>query len=247
MSLEIIEIANRQRLDVFADGPGGANRLLIYTGVAVLGGHMWAMDNRLVHDTAEIILGPNSIRSPNEGDNFNRNPLTFINGSVSVALAAVVDLGDSENVTWAVDSTELGLIAIDADTKFLRIKVNCAFQGEKTALLRISYTAFIAAKDSAPDLTGLELNAELIVFKSDTPFCTGTVTISTPAPSAGVAVQLSTDRPDLLVIPSTVTVAAGDTAANFTVVLVANPNGSIRAEVTASSGMGHQSVVLELR
>jgi hypothetical protein len=70
----------------------------------------------LLHDTVEIILGHNSITDPNRGDNFNGNPLTFINGTVSVALAAVVDLADSDNVTWAVNSTELSLVAIDANT-----------------------------------------------------------------------------------------------------------------------------------
>lgn len=250
MSLPIIEIANRQRLDVFADGPNGANRLLIYTGIAVIDPNaaIWVIDNKLVHETVEIILGQHSITDPTKGDNFNGNPLTFINGTVSVALAAVADLGDSDNVGWATDSTELSLVVIDANTNFLKIKVNCAIQGEFAALLRISYTAFIAAKDSTPDLVSLVFDPQRIVFDSNKPWSDGTVAISGPAPSGGVAVQLSTDRPDLLAIPSTVTVAAGATDAKFKAVLVVKPGGTpiVKAQVTASSGKGHKTAELDL-
>ena len=235
MSLPIIEIANRQRLDVFADGPKGANRLLIYTGIAILDGS-FVINNMLVHDTAEIILGQNSIKDITQGDNFNGNPLTFINGTVSVALAAISDQGNSDNVTWATDSTEL------------EIRVNCGIQGESTSLLRISYTAFISAKDSTPDLVSLVFDPRRIAFDSNTSWSTGTVTLSGPAPSYGVAVQLSTDRPDLLTIPATVIVAAGAIDVSFKAVLLVKTGGIgvVKAQVTASAGKGHQSFTLDL-
>jgi len=247
MSLPIIEIANRQRLDVFADGPKGANRLLIYTGIAILDGS-FVINNMLVHDTAEIILGQNSIKDITQGDNFNGNPLAFINGTVSVALAAISDQGNSDNVTWATDSTELDLVPIDPNTNFLKIRVNCGIQGESTSLLRISYTAFISAKDSTPDLVSLVFDPRRIAFDSNKPWSTGTVTLSGPAPSDGVAVQLSTDRPDLLTIPATVIVAAGATDVTFKAVLLVKPGGIgvVKAQVTASAGKGHQSFTLDL-
>lgn len=250
MSLPIIEIANRQRLDVFADGPNGANRLLIYTGVAVIDTNapIFVIDNKLVHDTAEIILGQNSITDTTKGDNFNGNPLTFINGIVSVAPAAITDQENSDNVTWATDSAELDLVVIDANTNFLNIRVNCAIQGEFTALMRISYTAFIAAKDSTPDLVSLVFDPRRIVFDSNRPWSTGTVMLSGPAPSGGAAVQLLTDRLDLLAIPATVTVAAGATAATFNAYLSVKPGGSgvVKAQVTASFGKGQQTAILDL-
>lgn len=250
MPLPIFGIANRQRLDVFADGPKGANRLLIYTGIVIIdpNGIIWFMDNLLSHATVEIILGSNSITDPTKGDNFNGNPLTFINGTVSVALADITDQDDSDNLTWGTDSTKLELVNIDANTKFLRIRVNCTIQGEKTALMRISYAAFIAAKDSTPDLISLVFDPQRIVFDSNKPWSEGTVTLSGPAPSGGTAVQLSTDRPDLLTIPSTVTVAAGATDAAFKVVLLVKPGGTgiVKAQVTASSGKGHHTAMLDL-
>jgi len=248
--LPISEIASRQRLEVFADGPGGANRLFIYTGIAVIDpkSMMWFLENKLGHETVDIILGQGSTTDPTKGDNFSGAPQIFINGTVSVGLAAVTDQGDSDNVGWATDWTKLDLVVVDSQTKLLRIRVNITVQGEQTALLRISYTAFIAAWDSMPDLVSLAFEDQRIVFDSNKPWSKGTVTLSGPAPSSGVPVQLSTDRPDLLMIPATVTVANGATQANFNALLSVKPGGTgvVKAQVAAEFGKGRYVAILDL-
>jgi hypothetical protein len=248
MPLPIIAIANRQRLDVFAGGPNGANRLLIYTGIAVVDSNasVWVIDNRLVNNFAEIVLGSSFITDPAQGDNFNSNPLTFIDGAVSVAPAVMSDQGDSDNLTWAVNSSELDLVDIDPNTKFLKVRVDCSIQGEFTALLRISYAVFISAKDSTPDLLSLVLDDSRVVFGSNHSWVTATVTLSGPAPIGDAAVKLTTDKPTLLALPATVIVPAGASQASLKVYLAVDPGTLVKANITASFGAGQQTVTLDL-
>ena len=96
MSREVVSIANRQRLDVAVTGTEGANRLLIYTGVAVLTEERgFAQGDTLVREEVDIILGPNSIADPNLGDNFSGHVLSLVKGVASVALAVIQALEDS--------------------------------------------------------------------------------------------------------------------------------------------------------
>jgi hypothetical protein len=46
---------------------------------------------------------------------------------------------------------------------------------------------------------------------------TGTVTLSAPAPAGGAVVQLRSSLPNRAIVPSTVTVPAGQTSASFTI------------------------------
>ena len=142
--MKVIGIANRQRLDVDLHTSDG-QMLFIYTGIAVLDGS-FVIDNILVHDTVEIFLGENGVINPDEGDNFAGNPYFMENGVVSASLASISDLGDSDNVTWAVDEAKLDTHFVDPATQYLKIVVNIAIQGEETSLLRISYQANILAK-----------------------------------------------------------------------------------------------------
>src|SRR5258708_1073998 len=112
MPRNVVSIANRQRLDVAVGGPKGANRLLIYTGTAGLD-EWFAMENRLVRDEVDIILGPHSIADPNIGDNFSGSLFSAINGVASVALATITDLEDSANVTWAIEEATIEEVFID--------------------------------------------------------------------------------------------------------------------------------------
>jgi len=74
----------------------------------------------------------------------------------------------------------------------------------------------------------------------------GTVTISAPAPSAGLVVDLSTDNPFVSQIPTFVVVPAGQTVAAFT---IATPtlSASQTATITATAGGVSQSATLTVQ
>ena len=75
---------------------------------------------------------------------------------------------------------------------------------------------------------------------------TGTVTISAPAPTAGLVVDLTTDNPFVSQIPSFVVVNSGQTVGTFT---IATPtlSASQTATITASAGGVSQSATLTVQ
>jgi hypothetical protein len=75
---------------------------------------------------------------------------------------------------------------------------------------------------------------------------TGTVTISAPAPAAGLVVNLTTNNPFVAQIPTLVTVASGQTVATFA---ITTPTlaGAETATITASAGGVSQSATLTVQ
>ena len=150
MAFPISEIVDRQRLDVFANGPDGANRLLIYTGIAHIDpkAAIWVINDAIASETVEIFLGSNAVSNPNHGDNFDGSPLTFVSGTATASLASVADKEDSSQVRWGVRGAKVVLQVQSSQplVKFAKIEVPVSVQGEFTAILRISYTAFVSAK-----------------------------------------------------------------------------------------------------
>ncbi len=67
---------------------------------------------------------------------------------------------------------------------------------------------------AAVTLSSLTLNPTSVTGRNDS---TGTVTLSGPAPSGGATVALSSGNTSVATVPSSVTVSAGATSANFTV------------------------------
>jgi len=153
MNEPIKEIADRQRMDVFADGPNGANRLLIYTGIAVIDpkAAIWVINDAIVSGTVEIFLGSAAVSNPNHGDNFDGSPTSFISGTATASLASVADREDSGRVQWSVQGAKVFLQVQSNQPliKFAKIQVPIRVQGEFTALLRVSYSAFVSAKHHA--------------------------------------------------------------------------------------------------
>jgi hypothetical protein len=112
--------------------------------------------------------------------------LSSIDAVASVALAAVGDLGDSDNVGWAVDEATIEQIFIDPATRFLKAHTRIAFQGEATALMRLSYQAHVLAIAADEDV---ELESLVLVPNRISSSLTavrgvsrGTVTLDRPAP-----------------------------------------------------------------
>jgi uncharacterized protein (TIGR03790 family) len=81
------------------------------------------------------------------------------------------------------------------------------------------------------------------VLNGDT--ATATVTLPNPAPTGGTLVNLSSSRPSLVSVPSSVTVPAGSTTATFTVTAAASPpvTTDTAARITAS-GVGQNALTV---
>jgi len=223
MSRKVVSIANRQRLDVAVGGPKGANRLLIYTGTAVLD-EWFAVENRLVRDEVDIILGSHSIGDPNIGDNFSGSPFSPIHGVASVALATITDLGDSENVTWAIDEATIEEVFIDPVTRFLKIHCTIAYQGEAAGLLRLSYHADVLAiaAEEEVQLQSFTLAPNRIstgLADRTTGVSRGTVTLDRPAAAGGTVVKIAAQSlvPNIVSFPPDITISAGQSSAIFDV------------------------------
>jgi len=223
MSRKIVSIANRQRLDVAVGGPKGANRLLIYAGIAVLD-ERFAMENSLVRDEVDIILGPHSIADPNIGDNFSGSQFSPINGVASVALATITDLEDSANITWAIEEATIEEVFIDPVTKFLKIHCMIAYQGEAAGLLRLSYHADVMAiaAEEEVQLQSFTLTANRInsgLADKTKGVSRGTVTLDRPASPGGTAVKISAKSlvPNIVSFPPDITIGAGQSSATFDV------------------------------
>lgn len=154
MPLPLSGIADRQRIDLIVPGPDNANRLLIYTGIAVINPNdkMWVINDADVLQSVEIILGGSAIASSTQGDNFNDSPLKFLGGSATVSLAGVSDQGNSDKLQWSLRGAQLDLQVVSNSpvTKFAKIVVPIEVQGQFTAVLRISYVAFVTASVAPP-------------------------------------------------------------------------------------------------
>jgi hypothetical protein len=75
----------------------------------------------------------------------------------------------------------------------------------------------------APALSGVQISPSEVV-QGDT--ATGTVVLTSPAPSGGFVVDLMSDNTSVATVPATVVVAAGATSATFTVTTSATTTGS---------------------
>jgi hypothetical protein len=83
-----------------------------------------------------------------------------------------------------------------------------------------------------PSLSSLSLNPTSVVGGNSS---TGTVTLTAPAPSGGFVVNLSSSNTSVATVPSSVTVPAGATSANFTVSTRA-VSSTTSVTITASAG-----------
>jgi hypothetical protein len=90
----------------------------------------------------------------------------------------------------------------------------------------------VSGSPTQPSLSSLSLNPTSVVGGNSS---TGTVTLTAPAPSGGFVVNLSSSNTSVATVPSSVTVPAGATSANFTV--ATNPVSSVRSvTITAAAG-----------
>ena len=94
---------------------------------------------------------------------------------------------------------------------------------------------------NAPVLSALSLNPGSVTGGAST---TGTVTLSGPAPSAGIVLSLASSSPEATV-PSSVTVSSGKASVTFTVSTIPTP-AKVAATITAQEGSSSRKAVLTI-
>jgi hypothetical protein len=108
-----------------------------------------------------------------------------------------------------------------------------------------SNPATLTVVQPLPNLSSLTLNPTSVV--GGLQFSTGTVTLSAPAPAGGVQVTLHTSNTGVANIPSSVTIPAGATSANFKVstsVVLVSTSATISASYNGSTKTANLAVLL---
>jgi hypothetical protein len=103
----------------------------------------------------------------------------------------------------------------------------------------VSRTATLTVNDSTPTLNNLSIVPNSVTGGSST---TGTVTLTAPATAGGIVVSLSSDQP-FAAVPASVTVAAGNETASFTITTAA-VSASTSALIRATHGTATRAFTL---
>jgi uncharacterized protein (TIGR03437 family) len=175
---------------------------------------------------------------------------TSVTGTVALAQApttsATVGLQSSDSkvalvpgsvVVPAGDLSSSFTISTNSVTAPLTIIVTASYAGATQS------SALTVNPAGLPTPVSLTLNPVTVAAGNS---CTGTVTISAPAPAAGLIVNLTTNNPFVAQIPTLVTVASGQTVATFA---ITTPTlaGAETATITASAGGVSQSATLTVQ
>jgi hypothetical protein len=143
--LPVEAIVNRDRLDVEVTGPHPANRLLIYTGTAVLK-ELVVSEGNTAQAVVKIVLGNKSIADPYVGDNFDGTEMDKLRVAPHVTLAGIFDLGDSSEVHWTVDETNVkDFYPTALSPRYIAVEASVSARGEFTGILRLSYHVDVLA------------------------------------------------------------------------------------------------------
>lgn len=113
-----------------------------------------------------------------------------------------------------------------------------------------STTATLGASTKTANLTITPTQVTSFVFNNPSltggTNSTGTITISAPAPAGGLVVNLTNDKPSLVTSPSTITIAAGATSANFswvTTPTLSSQTATFTAKIASVGPTATQTVV----
>lgn len=237
MLINVAQFHSRQRLDVPVSGPNGANRLLIYGGVAEL--DPWAaVDNILAKDDVNYSRVRNDRRSQ-AGRQFRR-------GALHLGVLHGIRRHRGARRDLRCQGLRAGPLGGRRDTVATgqhrpdnwQIHTKIAFQGERTSILRLSYHADILAIESPGDvqMAGFDLAPGRI--SSSPPLSdvsTGTVTLQQPAPPGGITVQILVDPPlaNLVSAPANVSIQGG-TVGTFRITARAAPQPPVNLRVEVS-------------
>lgn len=238
-------------LEVGINGPGDANRLLIFTGIALTKVDFAEDDEILRRGSVRVRLNyplPESVK--------------FISSSTTACLANIFNL-DDEDTTFAVESSSTEPQAIDPDNTQsgteLVLTANLAVQGGNTGISGMAYQANVLVQDLTPEFESI-----LVGPRGIGSFSPHTVVVAEEAWDyqitftgplfAGAFVEVSSSDPFNVPIATSpnpigfgVRLRAGQTRAVFTAPPTRGIAASLPFVVTITARFTHpdQSVVIE--
>ncbi|MBO1269590.1 Ig domain-containing protein [Arthrobacter cavernae] len=163
--------------------------------------------------------------------------ITHYNWSVSTVsnFATTAAVG-----TTPGDVTQATVNNLANGTYFWRVQaVNAAFGAGAFSAVR---SFIVTGTTNPPALSGFSVNPANVTGGSP---ATGTVSITLPAPAGGTTIGLANSQPSVATLPASITVAAGQTSATFTV--TTQPvTSSFTVVITATLGGDNRFVFLSV-
>lgn len=117
--------------------------------------------------------------------------------------------------TWIPQSDLFARLRLDADPGTPPGTDYTAVAKGPDAEVEIPVAIEVVAVPETPHL--IEVRPDAMIFTQTPTESPGSVRINKPAPEGGMVIALETSRPDLVTVPSEVTIPAGETSAAFTV------------------------------
>ena len=183
------------------------------------------------------------------------SPAVVVGGTPASATVALAQAPDT-NATVSLQSSDSKVASVPNSVVVPAGQLAASFTVSTDNVadpLTIIVTATYAASTQSSALTvnpaglptpvSLTLNPGTVTGGNSS---TGTVTISAPAPAAGLVVNLTTNNPFVAQIPTLVTVPSGQTVATFAITTPTLAGGET-ATITASAGGVSQSATLTVQ
>lgn len=130
MTIRLDRLENPQELEVAVSGPDGADRLFIYTGIAVFK-FKGESESHWKEDTITFLVGRN----------FGAGQ--FRRATASAALASIYNDNVSHDAGWSVNSVDADW---DDESKKVQVKADLAVRDTDGYIYRISYEVFVLAR-----------------------------------------------------------------------------------------------------
>ena len=173
-------------------------------------------------------------------------PATVVGGNTVAGTVSLAQAG-AMNASVSLKSSDSQLAHVPASVIVPAGQLSASFTiptsvvtAPRTIIITASYAgASISGQTTLnppglPAVTGLVLDPKFVQGGKSS---TGTITLSSPAPTGGLVVDLSTDNPFVAQIPAFVLVSSGQSKASF---VIATPvvTATQTATITASAGDG---------
>ena len=176
-------------------------------------------------------------------DTFTLDPVDTVSGSrgiIRIPLASI--LGHDQLVQVTSSNPQVASVpsfaTISASTDFASFAITTSAVTTRTVVTitatggGVTRSADLVVHPSLPTLTGFTVNPTSVQGGTS---ATGTVTLDSPSPTGGLAVNLGSSLPGAASVPATVTIPAGAISASFAVTTFAVANTTAQLTATLST------------
>jgi hypothetical protein len=237
------QVSSAQKLESFLGDP--ARRLFIFTGIAITS--FASREDKPESDTVTI-----NLRTP-----LARKPLDH-EWSATVGLASIANT--ESDFIFATNAVSIDL---DPITRELLLVCEIDVQGDDSVLNRFSYQLTVLVQEIQPQLASLLISDlrpvvpplgsrdpskppvyDTSAYVSGGANWGGRVTLTFPAPGAGVFISLSSSHPALAPSPVSVPILGGQISADFTAPATSSGAPTTAVTITASLGPTQKTAIL---